>query len=164
MGNEILAASSSSSGGNFLLLPIFIALLAFMYFVMIRPQRNRQRAAMQTQRQLEPGTEVRTTAGIYGTIISVDGDDIMLEISPGVEIRILRRAIMDVVPGTGVDEAEEPGAEDESGEAAEEAGHGEADAAANEAGPSAVDDSETPGEASAASNGRGPAEKGQPAG
>lgn len=159
MGNEILAASSSSSGGNFLLLPIFIALLAFMYFVMIRPQRNRQRAVMQTQRQLEPGTEVRTTAGIYGTIISVDGDDIMLEISPGVEIRILRRAIMDVVHGTGMDEAEEPGAEDESGEDGEEAGP-----AANEASPSAVDDSETPGEASAASNGRGPAEKGQPAG
>jgi preprotein translocase YajC subunit len=162
MGNEILAASSSSSSGNFLLLPIFIALLAFMYFVMIRPQRNRQRAVMQTQRQLEPGTEVRTTAGIYGTITSVDGDDILLEISPGVEIRILRRAIMDVIPGA-VDEAEEPG-EDESGEAEEEAGHGEAGTAANEASPSDVDDSETPGEASAASNGRGPAEKGQPAG
>jgi preprotein translocase subunit YajC len=162
MGNEILAASSSSSGGNFLLLPIFIALLAFMYFVMIRPQRNRQRAVMQTQRHIEPGTEVRTTAGIYGTITSVDGDDIMLEISPGVEIRVLRRAIMDVVTAT-VDDAEEPGAEDESGEGEEEAGHAE-DTAANEAGLSAVDDSETPGEASAASNGRGPAEKGQPAG
>jgi preprotein translocase subunit YajC len=68
------------------------------YVAIIRPQRNRQRQAAQTQNQVLPGQRVRTTAGIYGTVISGDDRDIVVEIAPGVQITMLRRAVMEVVP------------------------------------------------------------------
>ncbi len=103
MGNEILAAASTakSSGGSYLFLVAIVVLFGLLYFVTIRPQRNRQRAAMQTQRDIVPGTRVRTTAGMYATVVAIEDQDVVLEVAPGVEVRYLRRAIMDVVPDTG---------------------------------------------------------------
>ena len=70
------------------------------YFLMIRPQRRRQQAVVQQQKTVNPGARVRTTAGMYATVVAVDGDDVMLEVAPGVEVRYLKRAIMEVVaPG-----------------------------------------------------------------
>jgi preprotein translocase subunit YajC len=97
--NLFLAATSSSSKGNPYLFPIIIlALFGLLYFVMIRPQRNRQRQAAQMQNQVVPGQRVRTTAGMYATVVSIEGDDVVLEVAPGVNVRYMRRAIMTVVP------------------------------------------------------------------
>jgi preprotein translocase subunit YajC len=105
MGNvEILAATSTASKGNPYLFPIIIvALFALLYFVMIRPQRNRQRQVAQLQNQIMPGQRVRTTAGMYATVVSIEDGDVVLEVAPGVKVRYMRRAIMDVVPTDGTD-------------------------------------------------------------
>jgi preprotein translocase subunit YajC len=109
MGNAILAASTSkSSGSGFFFLIIIVVLFGLLYFVTIRPQRNRQRAAVQTQRQLEPGMRVRTTAGMFATVAAVEDQEVVLEVAPGVNVRFLRRAIMDVIPDPSQMEAEEP--------------------------------------------------------
>ena len=79
-----------------------------LYFVTIRPQRNRQRAAQQTQRTVVPGARVRTTAGMYATVVALEDQDVILEVAPGVEVRYLRRAIMDVVPDPSDAEVPEP--------------------------------------------------------
>jgi preprotein translocase subunit YajC len=113
MGNMILAASSSkSSGSGYIFLVAIVALFALLYFVTIRPQRRRQQAAAQTQSQLQPGMRVRTTAGMYATVAAVEGQEVVLEVAPGVNVRFLRRAIMDVIPDadqdyqTGAEESE----------------------------------------------------------
>jgi preprotein translocase subunit YajC len=92
------AASTKTSGGFTELILFMVLLFGIFYFVMIRPQRNRQRAAMQKQQEAQPGSRVRTTAGIYGTLVSGDDRDVVIEIAPGVEITMLRRAIMEVIP------------------------------------------------------------------
>ena len=76
------------------------------YFLMIRPQRRRQQQAAQQQNTVNPGARVRTTAGMYATVIAVDGDDVILEVAPGVEVRYMKRAIMEVVAPGEADEAE----------------------------------------------------------
>jgi preprotein translocase subunit YajC len=100
MGNmEILAATTTTSHGSSYLFPIIIVVLfGVLYFVMIRPQRNRQRQAAQTQNQIVPGQRVRTTAGMYATVVALEDGDVVLEVAPGVKVRYMRRAIMDVVP------------------------------------------------------------------
>ena len=114
MGNVILAASSTSKsgGGSYLFLVAIVVLFGLLYFVTIRPQRRRQQAAAQTQREIVPGTRVRTTAGMYATVISVEDQDVVLEVAPGIEVRFLRRAIMDVVSDPSEMEVEEPESED----------------------------------------------------
>jgi len=109
MGNVILAASTKSGGSSSFLLIGLVALFGLLYFVMIRPQRRRQQQAQQTQRNVEPGARVRTTAGMYATVVAVEDQDVILEVAPGVEARFMRRAIMDVVPdGTETEYSEAP--------------------------------------------------------
>jgi len=91
-------AATKSSSSSFLPLLIIVVLFGLFYVAIIRPQRNRQRQAAQTQNQVMPGQRVRTTAGIYGTVVSGDDRDIVVEIAPGVQITMLRRAVMEVVP------------------------------------------------------------------
>ena len=98
------AASSKSGGGSYTFLLLIVLVFVGFYFLMIRPQRRRQQMAQQQQKTLSPGAQVRTTAGMYATVVSVDGDDVILEVAPGVEVRYMRRAVMEVIsPG----EAEE---------------------------------------------------------
>ena len=50
-----------------------------------------------------------TTAGVYGTIVSVDDDDAELEIAPGVVIRVVKAAIGKVIqPEPAPDDAPRP--------------------------------------------------------
>lgn len=109
MGNIILAATSKSSSPNLLPILIIVVLFVLLYMTMIRPQRNRQRQAQQMQSTVMPGSRIRTTAGIYGTVISVEDGDVVVEVAPGVNIRMLRRAVMEVVQdGTGTGMPETP--------------------------------------------------------
>ena len=114
MENAILAASTSkSSGSGYFFLVIIVVLFGLLYFVTIRPQRNRQRAAQQTQRQLEPGMRVRTTAGMFATVVAVEDQEVLLEVAPGVNVRFLRRAIMDVIPDPSQDYSQTEAEEEE---------------------------------------------------
>src|SRR6201987_3070968 len=94
------AASSSSGGFNPSTLILILIVVVAFYLLMIRPQQRRKQQAQQQQNTVQPGARVRTTAGMYATVVDVDGDDVVLEVAPGVEVRYLKRAVMDVVaPG-----------------------------------------------------------------
>jgi preprotein translocase subunit YajC len=102
------AAEAAKSSGSSLTFPILIVLVFVgFYFLMIRPQRRRQQQVQQQQKTVAPGAQVRTTAGMYATVVEVDGDDVVLEVAPGVEVRYLKRAIMEVIT-PGDEEAEAP--------------------------------------------------------
>jgi preprotein translocase subunit YajC len=114
MGTFVLAASSStkSSGGSFEFILFAVAIFALVYVFMIRPQQRRRQQAAQKTNTVTPGARVRTTAGMYATVVEVDGDDVVLEVAPGIEVRYLKRAIMDVVsPGDPVEDEYEADAD-----------------------------------------------------
>ena len=98
------AASKSSSSFTFILL-IALVFIGF-YFLMIRPQQRRKQQVAQQQNTVTPGARVRTTAGMYATVSAVDGDDVILEVAPGIDVRYMKRAIMEVV-SAGPDDASE---------------------------------------------------------
>jgi preprotein translocase subunit YajC len=95
MGHIIQAASSTkSSGSSFLPILLILVVMGAIYFTMSRRSRARQAAQMTTN--LVPGQPVRTTSGMYGTISSVEGDDVMVEVHPGVHVRMMKRAVVPV--------------------------------------------------------------------
>jgi preprotein translocase subunit YajC len=90
----ILAESTGGTGtaaviqfGIFLLIPVA------MYFLLIRPQRRRQREMAAMTSALEVGDEIMTTSGVYGFITGFDGDIVWLEIDDNVQIRVARGAV-----------------------------------------------------------------------
>ncbi len=91
-------AATSSGGGSYTFLIVIVVLFGLLYFVMIRPQRNKQRQAQQMQSTVQPGQRVRTTAGMYATVVEADDQDVVLEVAPGVRMRFLRRAVMETLP------------------------------------------------------------------
>jgi preprotein translocase subunit YajC len=97
MGTMYLAAGTTKSGSPAFTFIILAVLVGLFYVLIMRPQRNRQRRAQQTQSQVMPGQRIRTTAGMYGTVVSGDDRDVVIEIAPGVEVTMLRRAVMEVV-------------------------------------------------------------------
>lgn len=98
MGNNSLAllakTSSSSSSGGTSLLPflLIVVVVILLYYTMTR--RSRQRQAAQANSSLMPGQPVRTTSGMYGTVAFSDGDDVTVEVAPGVQVRMMRRAVV----------------------------------------------------------------------
>jgi preprotein translocase subunit YajC len=110
MGTILFAATSTTKSGSPAFTFIILAVLVGLFYLLImRPQRNRQRRAQQTQSQVMPGQRIRTTAGMYGTVVSGDDRDVVIEIAPGVRVTMLRRAVMDVVSDDGMPSHEDIG-------------------------------------------------------
>jgi preprotein translocase subunit YajC len=90
-------AATKSTGSSSSLL-IIVAIFAIMLIFMFRSQSRRKRAAQDTQRQVVDGARIRTTFGVYGTVVEGDDRNVIVEVAPGTRIKMLRQAIAVVVP------------------------------------------------------------------
>jgi preprotein translocase subunit YajC len=90
--------------GGFLL--ILVAMVAFMYLLLIRPQRQQQRRHTEMVQALKPGDEIITVGGLYGDVTGVEEDRVTLEIAEDVEVEVAKRAIATVVPPDALQGAE----------------------------------------------------------
>lgn len=93
--------------------------LALMWFLLVRPQKERVRRQQQLIASLEVGDEVVTAGGIVGRIVALDDDEAHIEVAPGIVMRFLRLAVNTRVAG---DDASAPaigeieGADERGGE------------------------------------------------
>ena len=76
--------------GNIIL---FGFLFLFIYFVMIRPNKRARAEHQRMVESVEPGDEIMTTGGIFGTVRSVGDEEISVEIANGVQVKMIKRAI-----------------------------------------------------------------------
>ena len=105
-----------------LLIIIVFGFLMMWLFVLL-PQRRRQAAQSAMLDALEPGDEVLTAGGLYGSVVEIDDDQIALEVAPRVRVRVARRAIAAVIPPEDDDEElDGPGVEEPEGDAEEREG------------------------------------------
>jgi preprotein translocase subunit YajC len=74
------------------LIPL-VLLFAVFWFLIIRPQRRQRQIQERLVSNLEPGQEVLTTGGVYGTVREVQDDAIVLEIAPDTSVRVNKRAV-----------------------------------------------------------------------
>ncbi|HEV2711947.1 MAG TPA: preprotein translocase subunit YajC [Gaiellaceae bacterium] len=91
-----------------------LAMAALLWFLLIRPQRQRQAAHARLLAEVTPGDEIVTVGGLFGTVRQIADDHILLEVAPGTEIRLAREAITgirrkDEEAPTEASEAEHPG-------------------------------------------------------
>ena len=86
-----------------------LVLLLLMWFMLIRPQRRRQVEQQRMINSLGVGKEIVTAGGLYGTVTSLEDDEVRLQIAPDVEVRVAKRAIAGVISADDeFDEAEAP--------------------------------------------------------
>jgi preprotein translocase subunit YajC len=78
---------------------ILVLLALFLIWLMIvRPQRRRQMYQESMIDQLRIGDEVLTAGGFFATVVRIDEDEVTVELSPGSEARLSKRAIAAVMP------------------------------------------------------------------
>jgi preprotein translocase subunit YajC len=84
--------------------PIILIFLVF-YLLLIRPQQRRARKRRELVASIEPDDRVVTIGGLHGTVRSLDGDRVRLEVAPGMVLTVSRGAIAEKVAdgGTGTD-------------------------------------------------------------
>ena len=73
---------------------IFLVLIfGVMYFLMIRPQRKRQKEHQQLLEELRRGDKVVTAGGVHGVVESLSEDSVVLKIESGATIRVSRNSV-----------------------------------------------------------------------
>jgi preprotein translocase subunit YajC len=72
---------------------IFLLLFAGMWFLMIAPQRKRQKQHNKMIQELKNGDEVMTSAGIYASIVSIKPDRFIVKIADNVKIEIHKSSV-----------------------------------------------------------------------
>ncbi len=64
---------------DFSMIIIMVAMLALMYFMLIRPENKRKKQAAEMRNSLAVGDEITTIGGIIGTICAVKDNTIVIE-------------------------------------------------------------------------------------
>ena len=75
------------------MLMIMVVFFAFIYFMMIRPQRKRQKEHQVMMEGLQKGARVVTAGGIYGTIESLSEDSVVIKVEGGTTMRVARGSV-----------------------------------------------------------------------
>ncbi|MBI4900422.1 MAG: preprotein translocase subunit YajC [Actinobacteria bacterium] len=78
--------------------PLTLAMIAVLivvgYFMIIRPQQKRTKAAAALQASIQDGSRVMMSGGIFGTVRHMGDKQVVVEVSPGVELTFVRQAII----------------------------------------------------------------------
>jgi preprotein translocase subunit YajC len=95
-----------------------VAIIAVFYFLIIRPQKKRQKDQADLMSSLVPGAEIMTIGGLYGTIVSIDDDRVRIVVADGTEMVFAKNAIARTVKPEEAD-PEELDEADEDAESAD---------------------------------------------
>lgn len=78
-----------------------ILLFAAMYFLMIAPQRKKQKEHEKMLKSLESGDEIVTTGGIFGVITNVKEDRFVVRVADNTKIEIGKGFVQTVLKKSG---------------------------------------------------------------
>ena len=98
MLNFLLEGETTTAGGNGITtILMIVGVFALMYFLMIRPEKKREKAAQEMRAALQVGDEVTTIGGIIGKVVSIKEETFVLETTRDrTRIRFLVSAIRSV--------------------------------------------------------------------
>lgn len=92
------SSTSGGLGGSWMSWVIIIVMFAAIYFLTIRPQNKRDKEARQMRESLKPGDEIVTIGGIYGKVVRVTDDRVIIMVgSEKTKLEMAKSAISSVV-------------------------------------------------------------------
>ena len=97
-----LIQQQTSSNPALGLLP-FVFIIAIFYFLVFMPMQRQKKQQAQMLASLEAGSEVVTTGGIVGTIVSLNADSVIIRVKPdNLKLQVTRSAVASLVAGDKV--------------------------------------------------------------
>jgi preprotein translocase subunit YajC len=90
------AAQPSGAQRALQMLPIVLIFVIF-YFLLIRPQQKRQKQHQKMLDSMAKGDRVLTSGGMFGVVVGIDDDKIVLKIAENVKAEFSKSAISHIV-------------------------------------------------------------------
>ena len=91
---NFLQAQGGGQGGGVTMLLMLALIFVVMWLFMIRPQQKRQKELNNFRNNLSKGDKVVTVGGIYGTIVEVNDNKVLLEIDKDVKIKVDKASLV----------------------------------------------------------------------
>jgi preprotein translocase subunit YajC len=89
--------ANGSSNMDWIQTAIFaVLIIGVFYFMMIRPQRKRQKDHEHLMSALQRGAKVITAGGIFGEIESLSEDSVVIKVESGATIRVARSSVLGI--------------------------------------------------------------------
>lgn len=98
--NTLNAILLQTGQGGLSRMLMIVAMIAIFYFVMIRPQSKKQKELKRQREAMQKGDRVVTAGGIHGKIRDIRDTTIMVEVAPGVELKLDKASVYPVVEDT----------------------------------------------------------------
>ncbi len=76
---KLLEATAPAQGNSWTTILLMVALFGVMYFVMIRPQKKKQKEEQEMRDAIQIGDEITTIGGICGRVVTVKEDSLVIE-------------------------------------------------------------------------------------
>jgi preprotein translocase subunit YajC len=93
-----LIGQAAPAGGNGMIMLLFWGLFfAAMWFLLIAPQRKKQKQHQKMLTELKSGDEIITAGGVYGAITNVKDDRFVLRVGDGTKVEINKAFVHAVV-------------------------------------------------------------------
>lgn len=91
-------APASIESGWTSIIPMILIFVVF-YFLLIRPQEKKRRSQETLVSGVKKGEEVVTNSGMFGTVTKINDSDntILVELAKGVEVKMFKSAIVDII-------------------------------------------------------------------
>ena len=83
---------SAPGGGLMSFLPMILIFVAF-WFLLIAPQRKKQKEHDKMVKALEKGAQIKTVGGLFGTITGVKDDRFVVRVAENVKVEVSRESI-----------------------------------------------------------------------
>lgn len=91
-------AQAAPAGGGMINIVMLAGLFAIMYFMLIRPQRKKQKEHQQLIEALSKGDEVVLTSGMLGKVTDVGEVYITVDVGENVSLKFQKLAVHAVLP------------------------------------------------------------------
>ena len=86
--------TQAQQGGGWSMWIMLALIFGVMWFFMIRPQKKQQKELQNFRDSLAKGDKVVTIGGIFGTVVEVREDSVLMEVDNGVKIRVSKQALV----------------------------------------------------------------------
>lgn len=93
------AAANNAGPASMIMMVVYMAIIiGAMYLFLIRPQKKKQKKEEAMRNAVQVGDEVVTIAGVYGRVVAIKEDSMILESGPDrAKQRVARWAIQQVL-------------------------------------------------------------------
>ena len=91
---EVAPEGQTQQGSPWTMWIMLALIFGVMWFFMIRPQKKQQKELQKFRDSLQKGDKVVTIGGIFGTVVEVKENTVLVEVDNGVKVRFSKQALV----------------------------------------------------------------------